>query len=231
MPTPLELPQYWIPHPVFTPTEDEVCVFRGVRDSFNNSSQAVEDIILPPSITKWHFLDWIVRSGGVLLHGSVQADITMFRPRTPNDHSADDFSKQTAVYATTDSIWSIYYAVLDRSHGARHLNACLQFQTGETWSELHYFFSLDRKSHARNPWRPGFVYLLPAVGFVQQPPYGVQAWTVLDPHFANQKEVRPFAKISVDPSDFPLLNSVRQHVDHEVIEAQKENLFGFPWLG
>ena len=171
-----------------------------------------------------------MESGGVLLHGSAQCNITTFSPRTPNDYSADDFSKQAAVYATTDAIWSLYYAVLDRRHGQRHLNACLQFRAGETWSGTHYFFSLDRSSHAHTPWRSGFVYLLPDAGFVQQPPYGVQTWTALDPHFASSQEVRPFAKIRVDPSDFPLLNLVRQHEDSQVIRAQKKDPFGFPWL-
>ena len=112
----------------------------------------------------------------------------------------------------------------------RHLNACLQFQEDGSWTNPYYFFSVSRSSHAQNPWRNGFVYLLPRAGFAQQPPYSVQAWTVLDPHFANQDKVKPLARVPVEPRDFPLLSSVREHDNAAIMAAQAQNPFGFPWL-
>ncbi len=156
-------------------------------------------------------------------------DIVAFEPRTPNDHSADDFSKRASVFATTDSIWSIYYAVLDRSFGKRHLNAALQFREQERWSQIHYFFSVVFRSMEKEPWRPGFVYLVPRSGFEQQPPYAVQSWTVLDPHFANEHIVKPICRLRVHPSAFPLLGRVRVHEDEAIIRAQAEDPLGFPW--
>jgi len=224
------LPQYWIPRPTVTISDEADAAYKELWNAAIRSEDVVPPVKLPDTIEKWRYLDWLVQSKQVLLHGSAQEDISLFFPRPPNDHSADDFSKQTAVYATTDAIWSIYYAVLDRSYGLRHLNAYLQFAQEEGWSKLHYFFSLDRQSLASSPWRTGFVYVLPSMGFVQQPPYHVQTWTVLDPHFANSNAVQPIAKIQVHPSDFPLREYVRAHIDSAVIEAQAIDPFGFPWI-
>ncbi len=74
------------------------------------------------------------------------------------------------------------------------------------------------------------MYLLPPTGFAQQPPYAVETWTVLDPHFANPHAVKPLARVPVEPLDFPLLSKVRLHDDAEIIQAQARDPLGFPWL-
>ncbi len=223
-----ELPNYWLRRPESTVTSEQARRFRKLLD---DSASGVPGIAVPVGLQAWQFLDWLFREQDVLFHGSPDGSIEEFAPRTPNDHSADDFSKQTAVYATSDSLWSIYYAVLDRSHGLRHLNAALQFQTADgAWTPLRYFFSIDRHAKEKGPWRSGFVYVLPRSGFVQQPPYRVQSWTVLDPHWANSGSVKPIARVPVLPADFPFLRHVRTHDDEQIIRDQTKDPLGFPWL-
>ena len=65
----------------------------------------------------------------VLLHGARTAGLTALVPRTPQDHSRDEYSKQTAVYATDSSgVWQIgigpdsdeqYWSQVDRLAGGR----------------------------------------------------------------------------------------------------------------
>ncbi len=166
-----------------------------------------------------------------MLHGSGRPDIDVFTPRSPNDHSPDAFSKQRAVYGTTDAIWAIFYAILNRAPGAwSFLNAALQFADGEGgWSPMHYYFSLSHGAPAE-PWRPGVVYVLPPEGFEQQPPDRIGGTPVLEPHFARRAPVRPLAKLRVRPGDFPFLDRIARHDRKRVDARSAEEPYGFPWL-
>ena len=57
----------------------------------------------------------------------------------------------------------------------------------------------------------GTVYLLPADGFAEQPPMRLGDQWVRTQQVATATPVRPAAKLSVEPADFPLLASIRGH--------------------
>ena len=61
--------------------------------------------------------------GRHLLHGSGTSGLLRLEPRAPLDHSPDDWSKRTAVFATEDPTWAIAYAVR-ASDCPQFLNAC-----------------------------------------------------------------------------------------------------------
>jgi hypothetical protein len=61
---------------------------------------------------KYEFLNYLVEELGYLLHGSREVDITMFEPRLASDLYS--FSAQRAVYAASDGIWPMVFAILDR---------------------------------------------------------------------------------------------------------------------
>lgn len=82
---------------------------------------------LPESVPRWVFLGWLTRQGW-LLHGSNCATIDRFKPRTPNDLSPDAFSKRTAVFAASDGLWAMMYALIDRSRAKRILSMALQLR-------------------------------------------------------------------------------------------------------
>ncbi len=55
------------------------------------------------------------------------------------------------------------------------------------------------------------VYLLPANGFAEEPPIRLGDEWVRTQQVATATQVRPAAKLSVEPADFPLLASIRGH--------------------
>jgi hypothetical protein len=190
----------------------------------------VDPAVLP--VPAWAFLAHLCDVHGLLLHGSNDHCIEVFEPRSPNDRSADAFSRRTAVFASSDAIWASFYAVLDReAPGLRFLNAALRFELGSgRLSEPHYFFSVAREAAAQGCWRPGTVYVLPREGFERQPPYTLAGRTVVEPHWAREAPVRPVANVPISPDDFPLLGEVRVH-DPAVVDARAaRDPDGFPWL-
>jgi hypothetical protein len=167
----------------------------------------------------------------LLLHGSSNPNIQEFEPKTPSAKDDDAFSQQTAVFASSDGIWPMFYAILDRSFKLRMLNSALRFEIGpDTLSDVHYFFSITDAVLKENPWREGVIYVLPRDGFALQPPYTVTGWRVHDPHWASLQPVQPLARIRVRPEDFPLLAQVHGHEEAVVVARAARDPEGFPWL-
>jgi len=178
---------------------------------------------------RWRFLCWLTDNKAVLLHGSGNGDIGRFEPRKADD--VDEFGNRRAVYAASDGIWPIFYAILDRErHPMSLINGCFRAAEKGGLTEPFYFFSVSRSALCHRPWRRGFVYLLPRETFKRQPPlhtgdgaFHVQQWASLVP-------VAPLARIAVGPEDFPFLEQIRGHDDAVVWERAAANPDGFPWL-
>lgn len=189
---------------------------------------------LPTGTPRWLFLRWL-HGQGVLFHGSPQAGLTEFELRTPHDLSVDEFSKRTGVYATSDSLWALMYALRDRRRVRRILNAALQVEQGGGWSDVRYFLSLAPQPDAivtrgEDLLTPGVVYVLPPEGFDLMPSYD---WPglgrVREPHLLCPHPVRPVLAVPVMPTDFPL--PVCLH-DADTVDARcAADPWGFPWLG
>ena len=122
-----------------------------------------------------------------MLHGSGTGDIAKFEPRQSND--IEEFGNRRAVYAASDGLWAMYFAIV----------------------EPRYFFSINEDALDHVPWRPGTVYLLPAGGFAEQPAMRLGDQWVQTQQVARPTSVRPAARLSVEPADFPLLASIRGH--------------------
>jgi hypothetical protein len=188
--------------------------------------------LIPPHVPRWLVLDWLAQQGW-LLHGSDRADLTEFEPRAPHDLSPDDFSKQRAVYAASDGLWAIMYALRDRTRVNRMLNMALQVWGPGGWSGMNYFLSFAPRDQAvsagRDLLRAGFIYVLPAAGFLQMPPY---LWPglgeVCEPHWVCPAQVRPVLCVPVTPADFPL--PVRIHDAAHIDALSQSDPWGFPWL-
>lgn len=231
----MDIPDYWLPRPHISRSLELDSQIENVWEVSNQHSVASSQITWIADETicpKWIFLCWLTDVKGLLLHGSDNPEIKEFQPRNPNDRSADDFSKQTAVFATSDGIWAMFYAIIARKrYPLTMLNAALQFEIAAgRFSQMHYFFSVTEEILKLRPWREGFVYVLPRDGFQQQPIYELGLRRVLEPHWASLKPVKPLAKLKVSPSDFPYLDKVRGHNDDYIREAAAKDPFGFPWL-
>jgi hypothetical protein len=182
------------------------------------------------AIPKWQLLSRLTRTADVVLHGSSRPDITDFRPRRPVD--VDDFSRQHAVYAASDGVWPIYFAIVDRTRVGSLLNACFTVLDGRPGDEepTYYFFSIEQSALDARPWRDGTVYVLPRRSFVRQPRTRIGGRLVQVQQWASADAVRPLARVPVTPADFPFLDSVLPHDPALVRERSARDPDGFPWL-
>lgn len=179
---------------------------------------------------KWQFLCHAAERTGMVLHGSGNPDITQFEPRQPADTL--EFSNQHAVFAATDGIWPMYYAILDRErHPTMMLcNSTIRIGSGDQLSGPHYFFSISEWALKQQPWRSGTVYLLPADTFETQPAIEADGVSVHIAQAASPLPVAPAAKLPVRPSDFPFLNQIHGHDDDLLNARIAADPEGFPWF-
>lgn len=179
---------------------------------------------------RWSFLAYLADHKPVLFHGSGNPSLRKLVPRQANDIVA--FGNQLAVYAASDGIWPIFYAILDREQSeVSLLNACFrQVKPDGSFDDPHYFFSIDDQAYERQPWRTGTIYLLPREGFVAKPSSYKRGMTLQIMEWASVNEVVPIARLTVGPQDFPFLNQVRSHNLAQLIKRANADPEGFPWL-
>lgn len=166
----------------------------------------------------------------MLLHGTGNAEIDVFEPRQSNDVS--DFGNRKAVYAASDGLWPMFFAIVDRArYSMTIVNAAIRLEspTGEV-SQPYYFFSMTDHVLAQQPWREGVIYILPREGFEEQAGDMLGEHRVHTNHWASLNPVRPLAKIRVASGDFPFLAQIRGQDDHVLAERAKANPNGFPWV-
>jgi hypothetical protein len=180
-------------------------------------------------VSPWEFLCGIAEHQEIAFHGTGDPNIETFEPRQPIDFAP--FGHQKAVFATSDPIWAMFYAIVDRTRYRITLNnGCIvvidsQGRPGPP----HYYFSISSGALEKQPWRTGYVYLLPAQGFVEQPSgmYGGHAARV--PQLASPVAVAPRARVQVAPQDFPFLAHIRGHDDERLAEYAEAVMAAAPW--
>lgn len=178
----------------------------------------------------WRVLAEAVASGEVLLHGARTAGLTALVPRTPQDHSRDEYSKQTAVYATEDPTWALAYGVRDPSC-AGFLNACLhRHQPDGSLGPREIFLSYGRSGDHAPPLSPGVVYLLPREPFIRMSSYEDEllGW-ITECQWAATGAVTILDEVTLHPEDLPLTPHL--HDPAQVAERSRQDPLGFPWWG
>jgi len=226
---PTAIPSYWLPRPTLP-------LDAATRAGFERLyAEAVAPgtgaaIAYYQAAPKWQFLAYLADEHGLMLHGSGQPDVAEFEPRQSNDTEA--FGAQRAVYAAADGLWPMYFAILDRDRYPMNLvNGCIRVAVGDGRpGEPYYFFSISQSARLRAPWRDGFVYLLPAAGFMRQAPLHLGGLVVHLPQVASLAPVKPLAKLAIRPADFPFLDQIRGHDDQALAARAAADPDGFPWL-
>ena len=143
--------------------------------------------------------------GDVLFHGSGRDDLDVLEPvRRSRDKT--EFGDQQAVYATSDPVWAMYFAVLRRGRPFSTRNGSIGVAGGELYPRW-YFFSL-RGGHEDEPFAPGWIYVVPRKTFTPEPPLRDKFDTA---QWASPVAVRPVERIAVEPSDFPFRDLVVTH--------------------
>jgi hypothetical protein len=144
---------------------------------------------------KWWFLHHLVTHGFVL-HGSNQHEIEEFETR-PN-FDAHNERHVEAVFASDDAIWPLYFAVVNRPVVQSLINWCEHPGNGTS----RYLFSIGADPRNEASWTTGTIYALPRDTFAHTPE--TRELTSLVP-------VRPRARLSVEPDDFPFKAKTRGH--------------------
>jgi hypothetical protein len=225
----MQLPRYYLPRPAFHLDAATIVASEALWTQITTSAEAGE---LPYSlpIPRWQFLCYLADHKPVVLHGSGNPHLMELEPRQTNDLS--EFGNRCAVYAASDGIWPIYFAILDRDQYAMSLtNACFRVVTPTgTRSEPFYFFSISQTALQHQPWRVGTVYILPRATFEQQPPLPYPDSEIQVMHWASPERVKPLAQVTVTPDDFPFLSQIRGHDDRVQRQRASANPDGFPWI-
>jgi len=217
---------YLLPQPTFNHTPEMLAAF---EDLFRSTPVGdYVDYRLP--YPKWQYLSYLCEAKELVLHGSQIPDIDEVEPRQALDVKA--FSNQRAIYATTDGIWVIYFAIIDRKKFTKLslFNSCLRIRFSESQlSDPFYFFSLTQSVLVQAPWCEGTIYILPRQSFEREAPQQVQAIEIVFPHWISQTSGKPLAKLSVGAQDFPFLAQIHGHNDEKLNQMALDNPTGFPW--
>ena len=161
---------------------------------------------------KADFLRYLVSHKDLLLHGSNRADIDILLPRKQTDFNG---RPMTAVFASGDGVWPMFFAVLDheRFRGSMR-NGCFVTADGKGPDRRFYFFSINQEMLQLQPWTDGMVYVLPRASFRQ-----TSRGAVRFDEWASEEPVEPLARLPVSPADFPFLPNVAGHDEEESIYA------------
>jgi hypothetical protein len=225
----MALPSYYLTRPAMDLDAETIAAFERLYAESVESGTGAE-INYTLSAPKWQFLCYLSDNKGILLHGSGNPDIDEFEPRQSNDTM--EFGNRRAVYAASDALWAMYFAIVDKNGGVTSLvNACFRVVHEDgTRSEPYYFFSINGDALAQKPWRDGTIYVLPRTGFEQAPSETYQELKIDVEQWASPAEVKPLARLAVRPDDFPFLSQIRGHDMQIIGERARSDPEGFPWL-
>jgi hypothetical protein len=209
------LPEYWIERP---PLKLDAATRSAVDEFFSSGTIELGDA------EPWKFLCGVAERRQFAYHGTGDPAIQTFEPRRPIDYAP--FGDQEAVFATSDPIWAMFYAIVDRTRYQTTINnGCIIFEDGPP----HYYFSVGCAALEKRPWRTGYVYLLRADTFVEQEAGPYAGGTARVPQLASPVPVQPLARLEVSPEDFPFLADIRGHDDERLAEYAQAVMAAAPW--
>lgn len=223
----MNLPDYWLTRPIVDFDE-------GSRIAFDKLLNTTLSIGGCPTIEynlawpKWQFLCHLADHHDFALHGSGDPNIVLFEPRQSND--LNEFGNQKAVYAASDGLWAMFFAIVDRERVTSITNACVRLSDeAGTLHGPYYVFSVSRSALPSQPWRTGTVYLLPRNTFILQSPMAFGLNQVNIAQLASFVPVRPVAKLMITPAEFPFLMQIRGHDDQRLQDYATALQTGAPW--
>jgi hypothetical protein len=217
---------FLLPQPPFDLTPEKQAAFDTLFDSAERGAFVDYQLAYP----KWQFLSYLCKSREFVLHGSQNAGIEVVEPRKAIDIKV--FSAQDVIYATTDGIWVIYFAIVDRKnfHPLSLFNSCLDIRVApdQAMGPL-YFFSITYSALFQKPWCDGVIYILPRENFEQEPAQHMLGAEIIFPHWISAQPAKPVAKLQVKPQDFPFLANIHGHNDEKLSQLAATDPNGFPW--
>lgn len=143
------------------------------------------------------FLKYLTEKKDFLLHGSGE-DFDTLEPQQANDAHKESGNKK-AVYAVTDTVFPIFYAIKDRGK----INGSVTSGRTEKDGTVTYEFGMPKSAIEQNPYKDGVIYILNKSDFTPEYDDGEPSneWTSAHP-------VKPWAKLKVTPEDFQYMDKV-----------------------
>ncbi len=222
----MEAPAFLLPRPEYDLSFEKADAFEDLWRSTGHGG--VIDYHLP--YPKWQFLTYLCDRHNLVLHGSQDNSIDIVEPRQAHDARA--YSNQRAIYATTDGIWVIYFAIVNRKKCKQMslFNSCLQIRlTADQLSDPLYFFSISQPAKLQKAWGEGMVYILPRQRFERENAQIIRGAEVIFPHWISKIPAAPAARLAVGPQDFPFLEQIHGHNDEKLNRLAAADPNGFPW--
>lgn len=154
---------------------------------------------------KHEFTRYLVTHHPVLLHGTPRTGVERIEPA---DQTLFDGARATAVFATDDGIWPIFFATIDRagSGGPYSLRNAATVVGRGAKERRYYLFSMDRKLRDANLFCAGEVLVLPRETFRQAGSGAVRV-----PEWVSEGAVKPLGRLGVAPEDFPFSGQISAH--------------------
>jgi hypothetical protein len=228
------LPDYWIERPSPGSSSRTPAAVDDLLAAVDDAAKLPLDVDAllgrHGDIEPWEFLCGVADRRRIAFHGTGEADIDSFEPRRPVDFAP--FGDQKAVFATSDPIWAMFYAIVDRVRYDTTLNnGCILLLDSEGRPDgvPYYYFSVGRDALRERPWRTGYLYLLPADTFVEQEAGVYAGLAARIPQLASPVPVTPFARLEVAPDDFPFLAQIRGHDDDRLAEYAQAVMTAASW--
>jgi hypothetical protein len=222
----MKAPDWLLPGPPFDMSPEKQKAFEDLWQL--KSKEDLIDYSLP--YPKWQFLSYLCETKELVLHGSQNHDIDIIEPRQANDIRA--YSNQRTIYATTDGIWVIYFAILDRKKYPEMslFNSCLRARlSADQLSDPMYFFSITHSVLLQKPWCKGMIYILPRQSFEREAPQQMQGVEIVFPHWISPVSAKPAAKLMVGSQDFPFLAQIHGHNNEKLGQLATADPNGYPW--
>ena len=222
----MEAPDFLLPRPPLDLSPEKQKAFEDLWQSRHKGDFLAYNLPYP----RWQFLSYLCESRELVLHGSQDQGIGTVEPRQANDIKA--FSNQRAIYATTDGIWVIYFAILDRQKYPELslYNSCLRARiAANQLSDPLYFFSITYSVLLQKPWCEGVVYILPRQLFEMEASQQVQGVEIVFPHWISSLPADPVGKLQVGRDDFPFLAQIHGHNNEKMVALATADPSGFPW--
>lgn len=191
------------PSPTITFTTEETRQYDQLLATMQENEILI-DYNLP--YPKYRFLHYLSLQDNYVFHGSNHPNITSFEPK---QQTLFNNAITTAVFATTEPIWSMFYAVFNRQNLVGNFrNGCIIGR-----NKKYHFYSLTKSTFNTDPWTEGMLYLLPRQAFHRSgegtaDKLQFDEWISLTP-------VSPHWKMTITPADFYFLDKVAIHPDNE----------------
>lgn len=190
----------------FLPAPDVRLDYERTRDFERLYSRALQ---LPPGrvldydsrFPKYEFLYYLTRHKRVVLHGTTQPGIEVFKPL-----HASQTSNLIAVYATADELWATFSAV--KSGAELTINGFFWATDDHGKARKLYDFAFNPGTPGGTHWVTGVVYVLPQTAF--------ETW---GHDWVSKSSVRPLLCLPVVPEDIPFFTTLGRVTDRRAAEA------------